>query len=468
MPERVASAADFASRSLRLETLVRLRWLAVAGQTVAVLFVEFGLGFPLPIGRCLALIALSALLNIALGLRYPASRRLGTWPAFTLLAYDVLQLAGLLYLTGGLENPFAILLLVPVIVSATALAPRPTIALGFIVVGLASVLALFHQPLPWYPGESLPLPLVYVAGVWVALVSACVFTGVYAFRVAEEARQLATALNATELVLAREQHLSALDGLAAAAAHELGTPLATIALVAKELEREFPPGSAYADDVALLSSQSQRCRDILAKLTSLSEEGDQHLDRLPLSHLIEEVVEPYRAFGAEIVIAHPTGRTRAGRPAAIRRSSTASPTSSRTPSISPCRRSRSRATGPTPRSRSTIADDGPGFAAGIIDRIGEPYVTTRGRPDGGGNRPRGRRPRPRLLHRQDAAGAHRARGSPSPIATRPRPARSSGSSGRARSWMSELAETAAPSETMTAGTPWRLQRQIPITHSNMT
>ncbi len=265
--------------------------------------------------RASALVALSAILNLALRARYRTSQRLDQWPAVGFLAYDLLQLAALLYLTGGLENPFAILLLVPVIISATTLPPRPTILLGTLVVGAASVLAVSHWPLPLAQVGTV-LPLTYVAGVWVALVLACIFTGVYAFRVAEEARQLAKALNATEMVLAREQHLYALDGLAAAAAHELGTPLATIALVAKELEREFPPGSPHAEDVALLRSQSQRCRDILARLTSLSAQPDQLLARLPLSHLIEEVVEAYRAFAAEIVVLKPEGRRpRAGRAA---------------------------------------------------------------------------------------------------------------------------------------------------------
>src|SRR5262249_48338783 len=157
-----------------------------------------------------------------------------------------------------------------------------------LVIAIATVLSVDHWPLPWATGAGLPLPLTYVAGVWVALVSACLFMGVYTYRVAKEARRLATALSATELVIAREQHLSALDGLAAAAAHELGTPLATIALVAKELERELPPDSPYADDIALLKSQSQRCRDILAKLTSMSSQADALLARQPLSHLIEE------------------------------------------------------------------------------------------------------------------------------------------------------------------------------------
>jgi len=373
-----AAAADFASRSLRLVTLVRLRWLAVAGQTVAVLFVYNGLGFPLPIGLCFALIAISVLLNIGLRLRFSASVRFGSWPALAMLAYDALQLAGLLYLTGGLENPFALMLLVPVIVSANALGSRPTILLGLLVIGLASLLAVHHRPLPWYPGESLPLPLAYVSGGWVALVSACIFVGVYTYRVAKEARRLATALNATELVLAREQHLSALDGLAAAAAHELGTPLATIALVAKELEREFPAGSDHADDVALLRSQSERCRDILTKLTSLSDQPDRMLARLPLSHLLEEVVEPYRVFGVTIAIAPPQG---AGpQPVGLRNPAIVAGLANLAENAVDFARSRVDIASEWTDAEVavTIADDGPGFAPGIIDRIGEPYVTSRG------------------------------------------------------------------------------------------
>ena len=370
------SVSNFGSRSLRLETLIGLRWLAVAGQTLSVLFVQLGMGFPLPLVACLVLIGVSALLNVVLGLRYPASHRLGTWPAFGLLAYDVIQLAGLLYLTGGLENPFAILLLVPVIVSATTLAPRPTILLGALVVALASVLSVNHLPLPWYPGQDLPLPLRYIAGEWVALVSACIFTGVYTYRVAKEARRLARALNATELVLAREQHLSALDGLAAAAAHELGTPLATIALVAKELERELPPDSVHAEDVALIKSQSQRCRDILAKLTSLSAQSAEHHARLPLSHLIDEVVTPYRGFATEIVVkakgegAEPVGRRNPGIVYGLTNllENAVDFATSRVDI---------EAEWNDGQVVITIADDGPGFAAGVMDRIGEPYVTTR-------------------------------------------------------------------------------------------
>ena len=383
MSDIMPHATDFGSRRLRLATLIRLRWLAIVGQGVAIAFVDQVFDFVFPATLCLLLVGLSALLNLALRLRFPASLLLYQWPAFALLAFDVLQLCGLLYLTGGLDNPFAILLLAPVIVSATTLPPRPTILLGLLVVASASFLGVMHWPLPWREGQSVNMEITYTAGVWVALVSACVFTGVYAFRVAEEARQLARALNAAEMVLAREHHLSALDGLAAAAAHELATPLATIALVAKELEREMPPGAPHADDVALLRSQSKRCRDILARITSLSSEGDQHMARLPLSHLIEEVVEPYRAFAAKIRVAPPQGEG-------------PEPVGPRNPAIAQGLANIVENAVDFAEAEVTIAsawsvgevaitisDDGPGFATGIIERIGEPYMTTRPG-DGGG------------------------------------------------------------------------------------
>ena len=378
MADRAPATTEFASRSLRLDTLVRLRWLAVVGQATAVLVVAKGLGFPLPMAGCLALIALSAVVNLALRVRFSQTMRLGQWPASVLLAYDLFQLGALLFLTGGLDNPFAMLLLVPVIVSATTLPPRATVALGAMVVATASLLALYHFPLPWHDGAGLTIPLVYTAGVWVALVLACAFTGIYTFRVAEEARQLARALTATEMVLAREHHLSALDGLAAAAAHELGTPLATIALVAKEMEREMTEADPRREDLALIRSQSQRCRDILGRLTTLSWQGDEHLARVPLSHLIDEVVTPYRAFAVEIVVAPPHGEG-------------PEPVGRRNPAViqglanlveNAVDFARRRVTLATQWSAGevvvTIADDGPGFAAGILERIGEPYVTTRG------------------------------------------------------------------------------------------
>src|SRR3984957_9823673 len=215
-------------RNVRLDTLVRLRWLAVIGQTTAVLVFVAGLDFDLPIWACLAVIALAAWLNVALRVRFRMTQRVEHDRAAWLLAFDIAELAILLFLTGGLENPFAFLFLGPVLLGATALPPRLALLLGGFAAACATVLIFVHYPLPWDSDEPLELPAIYTMGVWLSLLLALGFIGVYAWQLTEEARQLVNALAATELVLAGEQHLSQLDGLAAAAAHELGTPLSTI------------------------------------------------------------------------------------------------------------------------------------------------------------------------------------------------------------------------------------------------
>ena len=294
-------------RNVRLDTLVRLRWLAIIGQTTAVLVVYYGLEFPLPILACLAVIALSASLNVALRLRFHMTQRLEPDRAAWLLAFDIAELAVLLFLTGGLQNPFAFLFLGPVLLSATALPPRFTLMLGAFAIACATVLVFVHYPLPWDSDDPLRLPPIYMMGVWLSILLAIGFIGVYAWQITEESRQLADALAATELVLAREQHLSQLDGLAAAAAHELGTPLSTISVIAKELENAIRADAPHGDDVRLLREQATRCRDILAKLTELSASGEP-FDRTPLTALIEEVVAPHRNFGVAIDVSVPPER----------------------------------------------------------------------------------------------------------------------------------------------------------------
>src|ERR1041384_7020378 len=292
-------------RNVRLDTLLRLRWLAVIGQTTAVLVVVYVVEFQLPLWACLAVIALSAWLNVALRVRFSLTQRLEPTRGAWVLAFDIAELAVLLFLTRGLQNPFALLFLAPVLLSATALPPRITVMLGIFAVVCATVLVFAHYPLPWDPDDPLELPWIYLLGVWFSILLAIGFISVYAWQITEEGRQISEALAATELVLAREQHLSQLDGLAAAAAHELGTPLATISLIAKELQLAITPDSEHADDVRLLNEQAKRCRAILAKLTELSS-GDP-FDRMKLSTLIEEVVAPHRDFGVAINVALSAG-----------------------------------------------------------------------------------------------------------------------------------------------------------------
>jgi two-component system sensor histidine kinase RegB len=287
---------------LRLLTIVRLRWFAVFGQLVAVAVVNLGYGFPLPVGYCLLLIAISAWLNVFLRLKYVPRHRLSNWFATSLLAYDLLQLAALLFLTGGIENPFIVLIVAPVTVSAASLPGRNTLLLGAIAVLATVALAFFHLPLPW-SGSSPPVfPSIYRFGLLVAMLACTIFLAIYAWRLSHEARQMSAALTATELVLAREQQLHALDGLAAAAAHELGTPLGTIVLVSKEMAQQVPADSTLRDDLDLMRTQAERCRDILQKLTRQPSGQDPMHASMTLEQVIDEAAEPYRAAGKSILV----------------------------------------------------------------------------------------------------------------------------------------------------------------------
>jgi len=379
-------AKNHPRRNVRLDTLVRLRWLAVIGQSTAVTVVYFGLDFPLPIWPCLAAIALAAWLNVALRLRFHMTQRLEPDRAALLLAFDIAELAVLLFFTGGLQNPFAFLFLGPVLLSSTALPPRFTVMLGAFAVACATVLVFAHYPLPWDPDDPLQLPPIYMMGVWISLLLAIGFIGVYAWQITEEAHQLSDALASTELVLAREQHLSQLDGLAAAAAHELGTPLSTISVIAKELENAIPADAPHGDDVRLLRQQATRCRDILAKLTELSASGAP-FDHVPLAALIEEVVAPHRNFGVDIDVTLPGGSP---------------PMVTRNPAIlyglgnlieNAVDFARERVVIDAAWNEDTIdlaiVDDGPGFAPEIMQRIGEPYVTSRRNSEDGGDEQKG-------------------------------------------------------------------------------
>jgi len=364
---------------LRVDTLVRLRWLAVAGQTATLLGVHFGLGFELPLWPALGMVALTALTNVVLRARKPRPQRLNEAQSAVILGFDIVQLAVLLYLTGGLANPFSVLFLAPVLVSATALSPRFTLSLGIFAVALATVLVVDHKPLPWYAQFPYVPPRLFMLGMWASVCVSVAFIGGYALTVAREARQLSDALSEAELVLAREQHLSALDGLAAAAAHELGTPLATIAIVVRELEREMPADSPHSDDIKLLREQSERCRSILRTLTSLNS-GGAPFDQMPLSHLLDEIATPHRPFGTAIRIELPADKK-------------GEPTFARNPAIlyglgnivENAVDFAAESVTVTARWDENnvwivVTDDGPGFAPGVIDRIGEPYVTMRGRP----------------------------------------------------------------------------------------
>lgn len=366
-------------RPLKLQTLVLLRWLAVAGQTIGVLFVAFGLGFPLPLIECLVLIAASALVNLWLVLRFGAAHRPSPLFAASQIAFDLCQLGGLLALTGGLQNPFSLLLLAPVSVSATTLPQRETFLIALLAAVIASLLAVWHLPLPWSPNERIVFNRIYVIGIWVSIVCGVVFIAAYTNRVAHDARQIADALAATELALSRKEQLSALDGLAAAAAHELGTPLSTIALAAKEMRADVDAGSDLASDVELIIAQAARCRAILAKLRNLGSESGDPFAAVPLTDLLAEVARPHEGRGKAILFYNEKA---AGDPPVFHRSvGLLYGLGNLIENAADFARETVRIESAWDRDlvSVTITDDGPGFAAELIARLGEPYLTTRPR-----------------------------------------------------------------------------------------
>lgn len=359
--------------------LIMHRWIAIIGQTVAVVGVHFGMGFDLPLIPVVLLISASVMLNIVVMAQRGRSNRLNDRSAALYLAFDILQLSALLYLTGGLQNPFAVLMLAPVTVAATMLAREAV----FTVVGLAivtlSLLAMWYQPLPGPDGISWVIPPTYLAGFWTALVLGCLFISTYVYLIEREARRMSDALTATQMALIREQKVSALGALAAAAAHELGSPLSTIRLVAKELVRDLPSGSDLREDVELLVSESDRCRTILTELSRKPEPASANpFDRLALPTLMEEIARPRLPptvqfkleIDAEPSIKAPEAyfgpELQHGLGNLIQNASQFA-----------ARKVTARLYWTDQVVTITIEDDGPGYPPQLIDRLGEPYVSGR-------------------------------------------------------------------------------------------
>ncbi len=360
---------------IRLGTLNNLRWLGIAGQSIALFIVYVVLRYDFGILWCMLLIGASAVLNIVLAIAWPAAKRLTAREARAFLAYDILQLAALLYLTGGIENPFALLFVAPVVISASSLELSDTLMLGGLAFIAISLLANVHEPLPWITPSGFQAPLLYRVGIWVSLVLGIGFTSVYAWRISREAQRMSAALSATQLALAREHRLAALGALATAAAHELGTPLATIAVVARELERDLPKDSPAGDDFRLLREQAERCRAILTRLSQPEQAVSGTVERMPLGALLDDIATPHRGFDVEIKIEIAEGPP---------------PKVWRAPEIVhglgnlienaadfAHREVRVRARWDAASLSVEVADDGPGFSGEIMERIGEPYVTSR-------------------------------------------------------------------------------------------
>ena len=371
-----------ARRGLRLRLLVVLRWVSIVGQAIAVLWVGFGLRLHIPLLPCLAVIAAAGWLNLTVSIAWPGGRLATGREAVLQLGFDIIQISILLMLTGGLENPFTIMLIAPVVVAAATLDSKYAAAVGALALFMIGVMAIFAYPLPW-DQAPIHLPKLYDYANLIAISAGVVFTAIYAWQAQAETQRMEVALAATQAVLAREQRLSALGGLAAAAAHELGTPLATIQVVTKEMSRAAPPGSPLAEDVELLIQQAERCRDILRRLSRSPDAADERHSRMGISQLLEEIADQHRdatvmvnvevtcAVGASILEVTRQAEVLHGLSAFVENAVDFAESSveleahydERTLSI-------------------CVRDDGPGFSPEVMSKLGEPYVTTRSHGEG--------------------------------------------------------------------------------------
>ncbi len=376
---------------VRLRTLVALRWLAIAGQTGAVFVASRYIGLDLRLDLCGLAIGASVLFNIVALLSNPASKRLNERTTTLTLLFDVTQLAVLLYLTGGLSNPFSLLLLAPVTVAATTLALKSTILIGLAVVADITFLVFQNAPLHLSDGRMIAQPSVLIYGMWVSMVIGVLFVAGYARRITLDNHSMSQALSATQLALAREQQLTALGGVVAAAAHELGTPLATIKLVSTELSEELIDRPDLLEDVKLIADQSERCRYILKEM-GRSGRDDALMRHAPLMTVIEEAAEPHLNRGKDVVV------RLNGAP--FRDQSTPQPFITRQPEI--VHSLRNLIQNAVDYAKSTVwidvtwdddtvgvsvGDDGWGYPADLVGSLGEPYVGTRRRAGGTTDRP---------------------------------------------------------------------------------
>ncbi|MEM1037586.1 MAG: ActS/PrrB/RegB family redox-sensitive histidine kinase [Pseudomonadota bacterium] len=386
LPEGL-STVNAARGRTRLATIMTLRWMAVGGQTLAVLFVYFGLGFSLPLGMCLTVIAASAWLNVFLSFVSPAPRLLENWESLFQHAFDVVQLALLITLTGGLSNPFLLFLIAPVTIAASSLRTRDTAIIAGLAIAGAAIMPLISLDLPWREGEQIAFPPLFEAGHFAALFIGIVFFALSALRVNEDEARMVQALDAASVVMAREQRLSALGAMSAMTAHELGTPLATIHLVSRELLAMLPEGSEQREDIALIADQADRCRIILRKLGEAREASDIVHAQMPLSAMVEEAAAPHKGLGVDVRVTYEPGEAGEEKVPTIRRS----------PEILHALGAfienavsfadtevRVVASWTETQYTVLIRDDGPGFAPEVMPKLGEPYVSERTEENMGG------------------------------------------------------------------------------------
>ena len=364
--------------NLDKNTLTILRYLAIFGQFLAINIVYFYLSLPFPIKLSYAIIFLGLVTNLYLQFGIKINQ-LKDFYAAIFLVYDLIQLSLLLYLTGGIFNPFCFLLIVPAIVSSTFLSMGTTIILGSITSLLLLIISFFHLPLPGEDMNLLHFPNFYRTGIVISVFIGLIFLSYFGIRFAGETKKRSEALNKLQEVISKEYELESLGGQAAAAAHSLGTPLATISVVAKELKKDIGNDKEFSKDIDLLISQTRRCSEILKQISKKQIEEDVFLSSIKFEDLLEEIINSFKETSSKkIDLFNEKDQNKI----AIQRS----------PEIiyglrnfigNAVKFSKSRVKINLLSNQQTIEikinDDGPGIPEDIINKIGEPYIKSKSR-----------------------------------------------------------------------------------------
>ena len=358
------------------KTLVILRWIALVGQYLTISVVFFIFKFELPFFYCSLVIFLGVLTNFYLQFRFKKNQ-LNNFASTFFLFYDLFQLSLLLYLTGGITNPFAILLIVPAIVSSTFLNLKSTISLSIITIIILVVLTAYNLPLPHYGELHFHIPDTYLYALPIAIMITLIFLTYFGFRFGIESRKRTEALNRLELILAKEHELESIGLQAAAAAHSLGTPLSTITVVVRELEKEIGGNPKYAKDIELLLSQTKRCSDILRNLSQDQLQDDIFFSNIKIEELLSEIVRSFTEISDKKI-------------SLFIKKNELNPQIERTLEINyglrnfignAVKYSKSKIDivliSNNKITEVIISDDGPGFSEDIINVLGEPYIRSK-------------------------------------------------------------------------------------------
>ncbi len=286
---------------IRIRTMILIRWMAIFGQSIAlfasILIFDLMINIPL----CMFAIGMSVVGNLFATLVYPETKRLSEFENMAMILFDLVQLALLLFATGGLNNPFSVLMMAPVVISSSILPLRYAVFIAATAIAMITALGFYHLPLRTEQLFILRNADIFIFGNWVAITVGMIFLSIYARRITQEMNTMGDALFATQMALEREQKLTDLGGVVAAAAHELGTPLATIKLASAELMDDLSDDPDLYEDAKLIRDQADRCRDILRSMGRAGKD-DKHLQTAPLSQVVTEAAEPHQDRGIEIVI----------------------------------------------------------------------------------------------------------------------------------------------------------------------